>query len=206
MHGVSAFGQKCGRIEQILPVDPGAKALHDFLVDARLEAVQRLLLQLHRFRVILPAFVVMEILFESFTCLSVHRLVCYIRILLVAGALVVLGAVILPVTQTHPAEIVFTVVALHMIAAAILLDADIAFGAIFSVCAYIISSLAVVSAFSQPLPYYLAIGRGVVVGATFKAKRRIACFAGGFFGRQVSSAYDNLVRLDTTVILATFKI
>lgn len=67
---VATLGQQGGRIEQILPVDPRAQALHDLLVDARLHPVQRLLLQLQRLGVVLPAFVVVEVLFQRFPGLA----------------------------------------------------------------------------------------------------------------------------------------
>ena len=37
-----------------------------------------------------------------------------------------------PVAQTHPAEVVFTVEALHVIAPAVLLNTDIAFGTVLN--------------------------------------------------------------------------
>jgi hypothetical protein len=46
------------------------------------------------------------------------------------GALVVLGAVRFPVAEAHPAEVVLAVVALHVVAAAVLLDADAALRAL----------------------------------------------------------------------------
>ena len=63
---VATLGQQGGRIEQVLPVDPRTEALHHLLVDAGLHPVQRLLLQLQRLGVVLPAFVVVEILFQRF--------------------------------------------------------------------------------------------------------------------------------------------
>ena len=49
-------------------------------------------------------------------------------VLLVAGALVILRAVSLPAAQTHPAEVMLTVAALHVVTAAILLYTDVALG------------------------------------------------------------------------------
>ena len=71
-----------------------------------------------------------------------------------------------PVPEAHPAEVMFAVEALHVVAATILLDTDVALGAIFSVSGDIVGSLAVVSTFVQPLPDCLAISGSVVgVGA-----------------------------------------
>ena len=38
-----------------------------------------------------------------------------------------------PVAKTHPTEVVFTVEALHVVAAAVLLNADVALGAVLGV-------------------------------------------------------------------------
>lgn len=46
-----------------------------------------------------------EVLFEGFSGLSLLALVDYIRVFFVATALIVLAAVGLPVTETHPAEV-----------------------------------------------------------------------------------------------------
>jgi hypothetical protein len=73
-----------------------------------------------------------EVFLEGFPGLGVRRLVCYVWIVLVAGALIVLGAVRLPVPKAHPAEVVLTTVALHVVAAAVLLDANMALWALQS--------------------------------------------------------------------------
>ena len=71
-----------------------------------------------------------------------------------------------PVSQTHPAEVVFTVEALHVVAAAVLLDADVALGAVLGMSGDVVGSLAVVSTLGQPSPDCLAVRGGVVgVGA-----------------------------------------
>ena len=48
-----------------------------------------------------------------------------VGVFLVAGALVVLGSVSLPVPQAHPAEVVLAVEALHVIASPVFLYADV---------------------------------------------------------------------------------
>ena len=71
-----------------------------------------------------------------------------------------------PVSQTHPAEVVFIVEALHVVAAAVLLDADVALGAVLGMSGDVVGSLAVVSTLGQPSPDCLAVRGGVVrVGA-----------------------------------------
>ena len=55
-----------------------------------------------------------------------------------------------PVSQTHPAEVVFTVEALHVVAAAVLLDADVALGAVLGVGGDVVGSFTVVSTLGQP--------------------------------------------------------
>ena len=52
-----------------------------------------------------------------------------------------------PVSEAHPAEVMFAVEALHVVAATVLLNADVALGAIFSVSGDVVSSLAVVGTF-----------------------------------------------------------
>ena len=71
-----------------------------------------------------------------------------------------------PVSEAHPAEVMFAVEALHVVAATVLLNADVALGAIFSVSGDVVGSLAVVGTFVEPLPDCLAVSGGVVrVGA-----------------------------------------
>ena len=57
-----------------------------------------------------------------------------------------------PVSEAHPAEVVFAVEALHVVAATVLLNADVALGAIFSVSRDVVGSLAVVSTLGEPSP------------------------------------------------------
>lgn len=71
---------------------------------------------------------VMEILLKSFFCPSVGRFIGYVRVFLVARAAVILGAMSLPVTEAHPAEIVLAPVTLHVVASAILLYTNLALG------------------------------------------------------------------------------
>ena len=72
----------------------------------------------------------MEVFLESFPRLSVDRFVGNVGVLFVSGTFVILRAVGLPIAQAHPAKIVFTAVTLHMVTAAILLDANITFRAL----------------------------------------------------------------------------
>ena len=58
------------------------------------------------------------------------RLICNVRVFLIPGTLIILRPMIFPISETHPAEVMFTIVALHMIASTILLDADVTFRAL----------------------------------------------------------------------------
>ena len=62
-----------------------------------------------------------------------------------------------PVAETHPAEVVLAVVALHVVAAAVLLDADIALGTVLGVGRDVVRSLAVVRTLGQPPPDSLTV-------------------------------------------------
>lgn len=214
---VATLGQQGGRIEQILPVDPRAESLHDLLVDTRLHPVQRLLLQLQRLGVVLPAFVVVEVLFQRFPGLTkrredsyvfrsivqqlytaylrVHRLVGNVRVFLVPRALVILGTVRLPVPQAHPAKVVLAVEALHVIAAAVLLDADVTLGTVLGVGADVVGRFAVVGALCEPLADDLAIGGRVIVHPAPEAERRRAHLARRLLRADVRAADDDLLSM-----------
>lgn len=99
---------------------------------------------------VLPALVVVKVFLEGFASLGVGGLVGDVWVFFVAGAFIVFGAVGFPVAQAHPAEVVFAVVALHVVAAAVLLDTDVAFGAVFGVGADVVGCFAVVGTFLQP--------------------------------------------------------
>lgn len=120
------------------------------------------------------------------------RFIGNVRILFVARTLVVLGAVRLPVADAHPAEIVLTVEALHVIAAAVLLDADVAFRAVFGVRTDVVGRFAVVGALGQPTFDHLAVGRCMVVGAAFETERRVARRANGLLRCDVARLNDDL--------------
>lgn len=81
------------------------------------------------------------------------------RILLVPRALVILRAVILPVSQTHPTEVILAPETLHVVASSVLLNTNVTLWTVFGVCTDVIRCLTVVSAFSQP-----ALDRGTVRG------------------------------------------
>ena len=72
-------------------------------------------------------FVIMKVLFEGFPGLSMYRLVGNVWVFFVSGAFVIFGTMSFPVSQTHPAEIVFTVITLHVIAAPVLLNTNVTF-------------------------------------------------------------------------------
>lgn len=72
----------------------------------------------------------MKILFECLPGLSMCRLVSNVRVFFVARTLIVLGSMGLPTSETHPTEVVFAVVALHVVAAPVLFNADMALWAL----------------------------------------------------------------------------
>ena len=57
-----------------------------------------------------------------------------------------------PVSETHPAEVVFAVEALHVVTPPVLLNTDIALGAVLRVSRDVVRRLAVVRALRQPSP------------------------------------------------------
>ena len=75
-------------------------------------------------------FKVVKILLEGFPCLSMGRLVCYVRIFFVSWTLVIFRAMCFPIAQAHPTEVMFTVVTLHVITTTIFLNTDVAFWAL----------------------------------------------------------------------------
>lgn len=85
----------------------------------------------------------------------------------------------LPITEAHPAKVVLAIKALHMIAATVFLDANVTLGAVFGVCAYIISRLTVVGALCQPLLNDLAVSGRVIVHATFETESCMTGLADG---------------------------
>ena len=132
-----------GRLEQVLPVDPGSVVRHDLLFDSLSDLVESLLLQTQALRVVLPLqqhhnisatnitidytqeldihkctrrlktktnpFEIEEVLLEGFSRLRLSAFVDDVRVLFVATAFVVLTTVVLPIAQTHPAEVGFAV-------------------------------------------------------------------------------------------------
>ena len=115
-----------------------------------------------------------------------------VGVFLVARTLVVLGPVRLPVPETHPAEVVLAVKALHMIAAPVLLDADVTLGAVLRVRADVVGRFAIVRTLRQPFADDLAVGWGVVVGTAPETERRLAHAADGLLRANVLAAYNCL--------------
>ena len=62
-----------------------------------------------------------------------------------------------PVPEAHPAEVMLTVVALHVVAATVLLDTNITLGAVLGVGRDIVCCLRIISTFGQPAPDSLAV-------------------------------------------------
>jgi hypothetical protein len=75
-----------------------------------------------------------------------------------------------PVSKAHPAEIVFAVVTLHVVASPVLLNAYVALGAILCVGRDVIGSFAIVCALGQPPFDCVTVGGSMVGVPTFEAK------------------------------------
>jgi len=75
-----------------------------------------------------------------------------------------------PVAETHPTEIVLTVVTLHVVTASILLDTDVTLGTVLCVCRDVVCSFTVVSTLSQPPLDGITISGGVVRVAALEAE------------------------------------
>lgn len=69
-----------------------------------------------------------QVLLKGLPGLCLLTLVYNIRILFVPTAFVVLAAVSLPISQTHPAEVMLAFGTLHVIAASVLFNTDITLG------------------------------------------------------------------------------
>ena len=141
---------------------------------------------------ILPSLVVVQVFFECFAGLCVNGLVSDIRILFVPRAFVILRSVTFPVTQTHPAEIVLATEALHMIAAAVLLNAYMTLGAVLGVRTDVIGRFAIVGTFGQPFLYHLTISRSMIIHAALETKCRFARATRCFLRANVLTANDYL--------------
>ena len=98
----------------------------------------------------------------------------------------------LPIAQAHPAEIVFAIEALHVIASTVLLNANVAFGAVFGVGTNIVGRFAVVRTFGQPFLDDLAVCGRMIVHAAFKTKCCMAGSAGGTFRADFASSHQML--------------
>lgn len=121
-----------------------------------------------------------------------HGLVRNIWIFLVARTLVVLGTVSLPVTETHPAKVVLAVEALHMIAAPVLLDADVTLGTVLRVRTDVVRRLAIVRTLGQPLADDLTVRWRMIVGTAPEAEARFAHLAGRLLRANVLAADNDL--------------
>lgn len=75
----------------------------------------------------------------------------------------------------------FTIETLHVIAATVFLNANVTLRAVFGVGTNVIGRFTVVRTFGQPTFDDLTIGGGMIVGAAFKTKCRMAFGANDFF-------------------------
>ena len=55
---------------------------------------------------------------------------CNVWILFITRAFVIFRAVCFPISQAHPTEVMFAIVTLHVVTAAVFLDANVAFRAL----------------------------------------------------------------------------
>lgn len=94
------------------------------------------------------------------------RFVGYVRVLFVAGTLVIFRSMSFPVSKAHPAKIKLAIIALHVIATSILFYTYVAVGTVLRMGTDIVGRLTVIGTLGQPLLDYLAIGRGMVLHAT----------------------------------------
>jgi len=179
LEGVTALSEEGSCVVEVLPVDPGALMVVDFVVDLLLDLSSQFFFQLQRFAVVLKSFVVVEVLLEGASCLHMDSLLRHRRILLVSTAFVVLTSVCLPVPKTHPAEVVLAFGALHVVAASILLDARVTVRTVFGMRADIVGGFAVVGTLDHPAFDSSAGGGRMIINAASKAERSRACFADG---------------------------
>lgn len=71
--------------------------------------------------------IIVKIFLESFPRLCVNAFMCDVWIFFVSWTLIILATMCFPISKAHPAEIMFTVVTLHVITATILLYTDMTF-------------------------------------------------------------------------------
>lgn len=136
----------------------------------------------------------MKIFLESFSRLRVNTLMRDVRIFLVTRTFIILTTVCFPISKAHPAEVVFTIITLHVVASTILLYADMTFWTLqkdftmhpFSRCMFalqamrdthifgmstnVIRRLGIIRAFCQPFLNCTAIGRCMVIHTTSEAE------------------------------------
>lgn len=145
-------------------------------------------------------FIVVKIFLQGFSRLGVNGLIGNVRILFVARALVVFRSVALPVPKTHPAKVVFAVVALHMVTSSILLNANMTLWTlkeehlihhystinpnfsptahrklntyIFSMSTNIIGSFTVICTFGEPAFYRFTVCGRMIVDPTFETIKK----------------------------------
>lgn len=110
--------------------------------------------------------------------------------LVVAIAVVPAAAVRLPRTQANPTEVCLAILILayHVIAAAVLLDGDVALGALLGVGGNPVGRLRVVVAFFYPLAQQVTFHRVVPILAAVEAKR-VTALTGDRTGLHVLHLY-----------------
>lgn len=127
-----------------------------------------------------------------------NRLIRYIWIVFVPGTLIILRTVRLPITQTHPAKIMFAIVTLHVITTSIFLYTNVTLWAVFGIGTNVVCRLTIVRAFRYPLFDRLAISRRMIIRSTLKTKRRFTRNACRLLRRYVLTAnYNRAIRART---------
>jgi len=157
-----------------LPVNPRAGTTHHLFSDAALDFLEGLGFELHTLGMVFPPLKVMQIFFERLSRLGMCRPMRNVWILLVSRTFVILRSVRFPVSKTHPAKVVLTVVTLHMIAAAVFLNADVTPWAVFGVRRNVVCSFTVIRTLCEPAFNGFAVSGRMILAATLEAEAGFA--------------------------------
>ena len=140
----------------------------------------------------------MKIFLQGLFGPSMWRLIGYIGILLVAWTTIIFWSVSLPITQTHPAKIVFAAITLHVVTSSIFFNANLALRTnlvikklifnisfpfkmfvesecypYFSMSRDVVGRFAIICTFGQPMSNRFTIGWCMVFTSTSKTKNKL---------------------------------
>lgn len=121
-----------------------------------------------------------------------YGLMSNVRILLVTRTFIVFRTMGLPIAKAHPAKVMLTIEALHMITSTVLFDANVTLRTVLRVCTDVVGRFAVVGAFGEPLTDDLAIGWRVIVSPTAETEGSQTHLAGCFLRANIRTANDYL--------------